>query len=497
MGLYKIISGSSHGQRDTEHFIECLQELPEQWTEFFAGDRELIVTRAPGRIDLMGGIGDYSGSLVLSLPIANATHVAFQKVPNRRIRIVSLPSEPAMPPRIFEISSDKLFVNGSPITYAESRKIFAARLGDHWAAYIVGAFIVLLHGGHLTYDCGANILIRSSVPEGKGVSSSAALEAALMQALISAYQIEISPAKAALLCQKVENLVAGAPCGVMDQMAAFCGKADHLVELLCQPAELKGLVALPEALAVWAIDSGVRHSIRGASYGTVRTAAFMGYRIIADCAGLNVRASSARGHVEIEDHLWNGYLANVTPEEFETSFAARIPEWMLGQSFLDRYQGITDGLTSIDPLIEYPIKRATEHPIYENHRVKQFVAILKNWQSLDQAKQLGELMCQAHQSYSECGLGSDATDRLVELAAAYFGDGIFGAKISGGGNGGTVAILGRRDADELIEEIAASYREETARTAPIISGSSSGTASFGFLTLMPESSATRATEGTR
>src|SRR5437588_3773446 len=74
----------------------------------------------------------------------------------------------------------------------------------------------------------------SAVPEGKGVSSSAALEVATMQALAAAYELNIAAEDLALLCQKVENLVVGAPCGVMDQMSVTCAEANRLLELLCQ-----------------------------------------------------------------------------------------------------------------------------------------------------------------------------------------------------------------------------------------------------------------------
>ena len=100
----------------------------------------------------------------------------------------------------------------------------------------------------------------------------------------------------ALLCQQVENLVVGAPCGVMDQMAAISGEAGRLMALLCQPAEFEGTVPIPASLAVWGIDSGIRHAVTGADYGSVRVGAFMGYRVLADAgrvAGASGRARAA------------------------------------------------------------------------------------------------------------------------------------------------------------------------------------------------------------
>ena len=485
--MYRIISGSTHGLRDTKEFVELLGEqvvtLPESWRELFGGQSQVIVTRAPGRIDLMGGIADYSGSLVLPFPIADATHVAFQRATNKRIRIASLPGISKSEPRLFEIALGELLAEGSPLGYAEAHARLTRNSESSWAAYVVGAFLVLMREGHLDLREGANVLIRSSVPEGKGVSSSAALEVAVMHAIIAAFELEISAQETALLCQKLENQIAGAPCGVMDQMTASCGEANHLLGLLCQPAELKDLVELPAELEVWGIDSGVSHSIGGANYGTVRTAAFMGYRIIADCAGLKVRAAVASGRVEIEDQRWNGYLANISPEEFEQKFAAEIPDRILGKDFLDRYQGINDTFTEVDPWIDYPVRRATEHPIYEHHRVQAFAQALKNWRGVTQAEMLGDWMSQSHQSYSACGLGSAATDKLASLAAEASDKGLIGARISGGGSGGTVAILGRRGAGAAVGEVADRYQHETGRQTTIISGSSCGAETFGALKL--------------
>ena len=95
-----------------------------------------------------------------------------------------------------------------------------------------------------------------------------------------------------------------------------------------------------------------------------------------------------------------------------------------------------------------------------------------------------ELMYQSHASYSACGLGSAATDRIVELARAEGpGQGVYGAKITGGGSGGTVAILGRRDAGPVVARVADEYARETGHQPYIFSGSSPGSAGFGHLKL--------------
>ena len=83
-------------------------------------------------------------------------------------------------------------------------------------------------------------------------------------------------------------------------------------------------------LAVWGIDSGIRHAVTGADYGSVRVGAFMGYRILAELAGLRVQPGAASGHVRIDDPRWDGYLANVSPAEFD-DLAAEIPDRMTAQ----------------------------------------------------------------------------------------------------------------------------------------------------------------------
>jgi galactokinase len=209
----------------------------------------------------------------------------------------------------------------------------------------------------------------------------------------------------------------------------------------------------------------------------------MGYRIIADLAGLTVRPGEQHGHVYIDDSKWKGYLANVSPEEFEREYAARLPELMSGREFLERYEGITDTVTSVDATTAYAVMPATHHPVYDHARATEFASILKNWHEFEQASALGELMFESHESYSACGLGSPGTDELVRLVKQSRAAGLYGARITGGGSGGAVAILGRRGSCEAIREIARQYLHKTGLQPVIISGSSPGASAFGHLRL--------------
>jgi L-arabinokinase len=96
-------------------------------------------------------------------------------------------------------------------------------------------------------------------------------------------------------------------------------------------------------------------------------------------------------------------------------------------------------------------------------------------------------MFQSHASYGACGLGSDGTDRLVELVrAAGPPAGLYGAKITGGGSGGTVAVLARRGSLDAVRAVANQYERETGRPAAILGGSSPGAVAFGALRLRYE-----------
>jgi L-arabinokinase len=215
----------------------------------------------------MGGIADYSGSLVLQRPIAEATFAALQLSDQPTIEIRSLRHDANAQTRNFRVSFSMLAPDGEPVPYTQAQEFVPKDSDNHWAAYIVGAFVVLMREHGVRFSTGARILIASSVPEGKGVASSAALEVSSMQAIVSAFGIPLDPHAMALLCQKVENLVADAPCGVMDQMTAALGKDDSLLALLCQPAELQAPVRTPREIAFWGLDSGVRHGARRRLYG--------------------------------------------------------------------------------------------------------------------------------------------------------------------------------------------------------------------------------------
>ena len=470
------------GLADFARFISFLNnQLSNQATgdaRFFEPG-EIFVGRAPGRLDLMGGIADYSGSLVLELPLGVATFVAAQPSPAPVVEIHSDEGNVTFPLADLLVCRD----------YEEAHALLGANPEDSWAAYPGGVLFVLVKELGLQPPSGLKLLVYSEVPVGKGVSSSAALEVATLQALAGVYGLQIEGREAAILCQKAENLVVGAPCGIMDQMTSSCGEEGKLLALLCQTAELEAGVNLPDGVEVYGLDSGIRHAVSGADYGSVRVGAFMGYRIIAELAGL-AATHHETGRVSIEDPRWRGYLANVSPSEWETYYRERLPVTITGAEFLARYGGTTDPVTRVDPARTYAVREPTAHPIFEHHRVSLFRQLLKApYLETETLTLLGELMYQSHASYSKCGLGSSGTDRLVELVReAGPGKGLYGAKITGGGSGGTVAVLalqGKQGTRAALEEIASRYyREKGLPFTPLIGGSSPGAAKFGVARLV-------------
>lgn len=436
--------------------------------DFFAPDRRVVIARAPGRLDVMGGIADYSGSLVLQLPLADAACVALQARPDDELHVWS-PCRDGSRSQLVSMRLEDLGLTTEPMPYAQARALLAAEPRDRWAAYLLGGLLVLAHERGLRPKHGFAMLLRSDVPEGAGVASSAAIEVAAMRAMAEVYGVELDARELALLCQQVENEVVGAACGVMDQMVAVSGQADELLALRCQPCEVEDSVAVPQELEFIGVDSGVRHAVGGADYTSVRIGAFLGARMLQ------------------EESDWRGCLANCDPAAFEARLAA-LPERMMGADFLARYGAHVDAHTVVEPGREYPVRMSTRHPIEENARVERFRELLRGSLDADVRRELGELMFASHASYSACGLGNEVTDFLVEHVRQRrdAGAGVYGAKITGGGSGGTVALLGERgqvwfEALRLKKALLG----RTGHSASIFRWSSPGALPFGTVLLTP------------
>uniref|UniRef100_A0A7S0WY27 GHMP kinase C-terminal domain-containing protein n=1 Tax=Chlamydomonas leiostraca TaxID=1034604 RepID=A0A7S0WY27_9CHLO len=190
--------------------------------------------------------------------------------------------------------------------------------------------------------------------------------------------------------------------------------------------------------------------------------------------------------------LPGSHLANLTPSQLASGLAGQLPEELGGQEFLDAHGPHLDAVTTVDPARRYAVRTAACHPIHEHARVRAFQQLLRVPQSNEQLSLLGELMMQSHESYSACGLGSGGTDRMVALvrehmaAAARAGrpPALWGAKITGGGCGGTVCILGSasEEAEAAVAQLVADYCAATGQQGVhVFRGSSVGAVAFGHV----------------
>src|SRR5687767_9883088 len=385
--------GGSDVAAELDAFLETLRARA-----LFERGASLAVSRAPGRLDVMGGIADYSGSLVLQRPIAEAAFAAVQRIDRPVLEVVSLGRPPCT------IPLEALAPGGVPLSYQDARRMFADEEGTpgqgntvpHWVSYVAGVILTLAHECGMPLTTGARIVVASQVPEGKGVSSSAAVETASMRAAADVLGVALDPRDLALLCQKSENLISGAPCGVMDQMTCVFGERDALLALLCQPAELQPPVPVPEDVEFWGIDSGERHAVGGSDYGAVRAGAFMGLRIVREHVRLRAvtpGASAGQAGVPVD------YLANIAPAEFERDFVPCLPDEMSGDDFLARYAGTSDTVTRVERGRRYRVRAPAAHPVYERHRAERFRELLRTSPGEDRRVQLGALMYESHASY--------------------------------------------------------------------------------------------------
>jgi galactokinase len=360
---------------------------------------------APGRLDLFGGVADYSGALVLEVPTHQSTEVV--AVPHDAFAVGPVQLRPEDIARLARLGYDQVRRELKPL--------------PRWTHYVIGVAVVLTRHGVIPPPS-VRLEITSDVPVAVGVASSAALEVAVARALGP----DLDPLRLAGLCQEAENHVVGAPCGIMDQVAVAAGAPGSVLPVLCRPASLCPMVPLPPGLDVVGWPTGVQHDVGGPPYRRARAAAFMGKRIIEDSAG----------------RAWS-WVSELPPSE-----VSRLPEVLEGSAYLNRWHGTDDELTSVDPNDEYPVRAAVSFGRQEHERSERALAALGR----REPDALGPLMRASHSAYAAMGLGHSAADKVVEAVQAR--PGVFGARSSGGGCGGTVVVACRRgtldDVDGLI-----------------------------------------------
>jgi L-arabinokinase len=299
----------------------------------------------------------------------------------------------------------------------------------------------------------------------------------------------IQPLVLAEMCREVETRLIGRPCSIAGHLACLCGRTDSLLRLLCQGDELQPPLRIPIGVRAVGIDSGVRRG-GGGEYARTRCAAFMGHKIILE----KMRDMGRAAGKSLNDDPMRGYLANLDPADYKRYFRPFLPEWMEGKAFLGEHGAANDVATGIEPSQKYPVQSATDHHVLDARRVRNFVTFIEETGALPDGSlkrrtalnKAGHLMYASHISYTRDALmGADECDLLVELVRNRERAGFYGARISAGGCGGTVAVLCDigQGVDAAIGQIMREYQQRTGREPRAFLGAGPGAWETGTFTI--------------
>lgn len=435
---------------------------------FTAG--QIWVARVPARLDVMGGIADYSGANVCESVLGSGNLIALQPRNDRTLRIRTVQTGERNLPVETRIPLDYLAVDGQAVDYRDVRRVCQHNPLASWAAYIGGSIFTVLREEGVRLPYGFSMLLLSGVPMNVGIGSSAATEVGTICCLDAYLGLKLDAARIAKLAQIAENHVVGAPCGAMDQIAVASGRERCLTHILCRPGSVEGTVDIPAGTGFVGINSMVRHSVGGHQYGDVRVGTFIGKKL--------VNALRARSGMQALDHL-----TELTPSDWEQTYRDQLPEEIVGSDFLAAHGSHDDPVTTIQPGATYRVRGPAEHAVMENARVLRFMAALRAAPAGGEQHWItaGEQMYEAHRSYRDnCRLSVPEVDFLVESVRALGpAAGLYGAKITGGGSGGTVAVFGKLEAlAEHVPHIAREYSRRIGVMPDIFGGSSPGAVEF-------------------
>jgi len=278
----------------------------------------------------------------------------------------------------------------------------------HWSDYVVGVAVVLERAGYRLR--GAFLQIHGEVPLGAGLSSSAAVEVATACALTAVSHHAIERRELALLCQQAENEFVGAHVGIMDQFVALFGEAQRALLLDCRSLEFK-LLPLPDTVNVVICNTMVKHALASSAYNERRAQCEEGVRILA----------KSLPYVEA--------LRDVTPGQLEL-FRRDLPD---------------------------VVYRRCRHVVRENARVLAAAGALEH----NDLRQFGELMIESHRSLrDDYEVSCKELDLMVELANK--ADGVYGARMTGGGFGGcTVNLVAVEHVEKFTRTVPKEYEQIT------------------------------------
>jgi galactokinase len=290
-----------------------------------------------------------------------------------------------------------------------------SRPRGHWSDYVQGVAITLQKAGCLLR--GANMLIRGDVSMGSGLSSSAAIEVATGMALLENSGLPVDRVELAKLCRRAENEFVGARVGIMDQFVSCCGRAGQALMLDCRSLDYR-LLPIPSNVSLVICNTMVKHDLASGEYNARRAECEEGVR----------RLSRRLPHVRA--------LRDVRLEE------------------LNRYG------SDLPPTI---YKRC-RHVVTENTRVRDATVALEK---ADLAT-FGRLMAESHISLKDdYEVSCPELDLMVELAGQV--EGVYGARMTGGGFGGsTINLVDKRAVEKFRRRVASPYEKSTGLSPQIL-----------------------------
>ncbi|MQY16746.1 Galactokinase [Streptomyces sp. RB5] len=343
------------------------------------------VWAAPGRVNLIGEHTDYNAGFVMPLALPHMTVAAVRRRDDGVLRVHSGDS----PSGVVVLSVESLDPPpSSQLRFAPFEQGVPPSVGGDrggWAAYPAGVLWALRKAG--LSAGGADIHFESDVPTGAGLSSSAALEVSTGLALNDLYGLDLSRPRLAQLCQVAENAFVGVPSGIMDQMASACCEAGHVLYLdtrdLTQRQVPFDLAA--EGLTLLVVDTRVKHALGDGEYAKRRAGCEEGARL------LGVPALRDVPYTSLDDAL------------------ARLT----------------------DPTI----RRLVRHVVTEDHRVEEVITLLDAGRPRD----IGPVLVAGHASLrDDFAVSAPELDLVVDTALA---SGALGARMTGGGFGGSAIVL--------------------------------------------------------
>jgi L-arabinokinase len=471
------ITGTEQGlTARTEQFLQLCEQC---WP---AGQEQpRIVTWAPGRLDCIGGMASFSGALALQTTIEPGVHVAVGRRNDQQIHVQSIAWDHDGEPASHQWPLAYFYESDGQIVTADRLQ---AKLSEcSWARHVAGICLALLESGDVPHFAGGiTLLLHSDIPPERGLASSAAIQVASAWAIGALFEADLTPDQITRACQAADQQVVGSQVGLVDHHTCLLGEPDCLLQIRCQPDDVLGVFPLPKGVKMIGIDTGPRLPIYKKRYNDNRVASLMGHFLIEQMIKLN-------GQEESQD-IEGGYLANIPPHEYVRQFRNELPVKLIGKDFIDHFGQPEELDITIKPGETYKVRSRTEHHIYENDRTHRFIERLSRARRTgerDALVEAGELMYASHWSYSQrCGMGSIHSDLLVnEIRDRGPARGLYGAKITGGGCGGAIAVLiaDTPQAREALEEATASFSEKSGQQANILEGSAPGARNFGHRVL--------------